>query len=278
MIAPAGRRVSKWHSGMTTDAWTDGKAYERYVGRWSRRVAEAFIRWLGVRPHGTWLDFGCGTGALAQTILATADPALVTGCDRSPGYVAYARHQTPDARANFRVAELPDLPRTGGGFDAVVSGLVLNFLPSPADGVGAMASRARVGGTIAAYVWDYAEGMEFMRVFWDAAIALDGTARELDEGVRFPLCRPDALLRLFEGAGLHGVEVQPITVPTIFQRWDDYWTPFLGGQGPAPSYVKTLPPERRVELGDAIRRRLPAAPDGTIRLHARAWAAKGIAA
>ena len=212
------------------DAWNDGSGYESYVGRWSRRVAREFLRWLAVRPGSAWLDFGCGTGALTQTILADAAPRLVTGCDRSPGYVAFARQQTADARAEFAVAELPDLPRIAEGFDAAVAGLVLNFLPAPAHGVTAMAARVRKGGTVAAYCWDYAEGMQLMRIFWDTAIALDAAARELDEGVRFPLCRADAFRELFRDAGLRDVLLQPIVVPTVFGDFDDLWTPFLRGQ------------------------------------------------
>jgi SAM-dependent methyltransferase len=259
------------------DIWSDGSGYESYVGRWSRRVAREFLQWLAVQPGSTWLDFGCGTGALSQTILAEAAPRLVIGCDRSPGYVAFARQQTSDARAEFAVAELPHLPRIAGGFDAVVAGLVLNFLPTPAEGVAAMMARARKGGTVAGYVWDYAEGMQLMRIFWDAAVALDPAARELDEGLRFPLCRSDAFLELFRGSGLRDVELRPIVVPTVFGDFDDFWAPFLRGQGPAPGHVMGLTAERRARLRDTIRQRLPVAADGTIPLSARAWAVRGTA-
>jgi len=258
------------------DVWADGAGYESYVGRWSRSVAREFLRWLVVPPGSTWLDFGCGTGALSQTILAQGSPGRVIGCDRSPAYVAFARQQTTDARAEFVVAELPELPRVDEGFDAVVAGLVLNFLPTPAQGVAAMATRVRKGGTVAAYVWDYAEGMQLMRIFWDVAVSLDARARELDEGVRFLLCQPDALRALFESAGVRDVQVQPIVVPTVMHNFDDYWTPFLSGQGPAPGYVTSLSPAHRARLRDTIRERLPTLPDGRIPLSARAWAVKGI--
>lgn len=260
------------------DAWDDGSGYEAYVGRWSRRVAREFLQWLAVRTGSAWLDFGCGTGALSQTILADAAPRLVIGCDRSPGYVAFARQQTADARAEFAVAELPDLPRIAVGFDAAVAGLVLNFLPAPAEAVAAMAARVRHGGTVAAYVWDYAEGMQLLRVFWDTATMLDAAAREIDEGRRFPLCRADAFRELFRSAGLRDVLLRPIEVPTVFNDFDDFWTPFLGGQGPAPGYVMGLAPERRALLRDTILQRLPVRADGTISLSARAWAVRGIVA
>ncbi len=261
---------------MSTDVWDDGSAYDPYVGRWSRPVAAAFLAWLAVPPRATWLDFGCGTGALSQAILTHATPQIVIGCDRSPGYVAYAKRHTPDPRAQFALAELSDLPRVDGGFDAVVSGLVLNFLPSPGDGLAALVTRARRGATVGAYVWDYAAGMQMMRVFWDSAVELDTAAQPLDEGARFPLCAPQPLRTLFEAAGLARVDVQPIDVPTVFGDFADYWAPFLGGQGPAPGYARRLPPERRDLLRDTIRRRLPIAPDGTIALAARAWAVRGL--
>lgn len=260
-----------------TDVWTDGAGYESYIGRWSRSVAREFVSWLGISPGSAWLDFGCGTGALSQTILTAGSPRYVVGCDQSAGYVEFARQHTPDARAEFVVAELPHLPRIADGFDAVVTGLVLNFLRTPADGVAAMKSCARTGGTIAAYVWDYAEGMQAIRMFWDAAVALDPGARGLDEAVRFPLCDAALLRDLFRGAGLRDVLVQPIVVPTVFRDFDDYWTPFRSGQGPAPGYLMSLPGERQVELRNAIQRRLPASSDGSIALTARAWAVKGIA-
>lgn len=260
---------------MTPNTWSDGAAYERYIGRWSRPIADQFIRWLAVPEGGAWLDFGCGTGALSQTILATARPRLVIGCDRSNDYAAYAAAHTPDDRARFAAAELPDLPGIDEGFDAAVAGLVLNFLPIPVDGLGAMATRTCSGGIVAAYLWDYAEGMEMLRVFWDAAVSLDPTARRLDEGVLFPLCQPEPLAQLFREARLGDVQMQALTVPTVFTDFDDFWAPFLGSQGPAPGYVASLAPDHRERLRDLVRSRLPIFSDGTIRLTARAWAAKG---
>ena len=130
---------------------------------------------------------------------------------------------------------------------------------------------------VAAYVWDYAEGMQLMRRFWDAAIALDPKVAELDESPRFPICHPKPFKQLFEAAGLHDVEVRGIEVPTVFKNFDHYWSPFLGGQGPAPSYAMSLSEEHRDALGEKIRAGLPFATDGSIPLVARAWAVKGIA-
>jgi hypothetical protein len=135
---------------------------------------------------------------------------------------------------------------------------------------------ARPGGTVGAYVWDYADGMELMRRFWDAVVALDPAAHALDEGPRFAaVCTPDALTGLFRDAGLRDVEAQAIDVPTVFRDFDDFWNPFLGGQGPAPAYATALSEDRRVALRERLRSDLPIAADGSIELTARAWAVRG---
>jgi SAM-dependent methyltransferase len=260
-------------TAMTT--WASGSAYEPYVGRWSRLVAHAFLDWLGVPPGGRWLDVGCGTGALTGTILAVASPRRVVSIDASPGYVSHARASVRDERAGFAVADAQHLPLVSGAFDAAVSGLVLNFLPAPRQGVAEMTRVTRPGGTVAAYVWDYAGEMRLIRHFWDAAVELDPATRDLDEGRRFPLCRPEPLAGLFRDAGLEGVDVRAVDVPTVFRDFDDYWTPFLGGQGPAPGYAMSLAEEHRVALRERLRTRLPVATDGSISLIARAWAVRG---
>ncbi|MGH2722009.1 MAG: class I SAM-dependent methyltransferase [Actinomycetota bacterium] len=259
-----------------SDDWAGGEAYEPYVGRWSRPVAREFLAWLAVGQGRRWLDVGCGTGALTSTILACAGPASVRGVDPSEGYLRVARAQIDDERAGFALGDALALPVPDRSVDAAVSGLVLNFVPDPAAAVAEAVRVTAAGGTVAAYVWDYAGGMRLMRIFWDAAVALDPSARLLDEGVRFPLCRPDALRALFSAAGLADVQVRPIDVATRFRDFDDYWSPFLGGQGPAPGYAMSLAEERRRALRDRIRSSLPLGADGGIDLTARAWAVQGI--
>lgn len=255
--------------------WASGDGYEPFIGRWSRLVAKDFLAWLGVGTHARWLDVGCGTGALTATILATADPSSVLGIDPSADYVAHAASKTGDRRAGFAVGDAEALPVPDSAFDAAVSGLVLNFIPDPTR---AMVEACRVvteGGTVGAYVWDYAGEMQLIRVFWNAATRLDATVTRLDEGRRFQICQPNALRALYEGAGLRGVEVAAIDVPTHLAAFDDYWQPFLGGQGPAPAYAMSLLPEHRAALRESIRLSLPIKADGTIELVARAWAVKG---
>jgi SAM-dependent methyltransferase len=259
------------------DIWGVGGAYEAYVGRWSRQVAPLFLRWLDVPAGRRWLDVGCGTGVLTQAILAGADPTEVVGVDPAEGFLDDARAGVDDPRASFQVGDARSLPAPDARFDAVVSGLALNFVPDAPRAVAEFVRVAAAGGTIAAYVWDYADGMAMMRYFWDAASALDTAATALAEGLRFPLCRPEPLGELWTAAGLSEVAVRAIEIDTVFADFDDYWTPFLGGQGPAPAYAMSLAEADRAKLRELLRSRLPTGPDGTVALTARAWAVRGCA-
>jgi SAM-dependent methyltransferase len=262
---------------MARDHWQDGSAYEGYVGRWSRRVAERFVPWVDVARGGAWVDVGCGTGVLTRAIIELASPASVVGVDPSAGFLRTARSSVRDSRVEFVEGSGGALPLVDESIDAVVSGLVLNFVPEVGEALIDMRRVARREGIVAAYVWDYAGEMQLLRTFWDAATALETSAAELDEGVRFPLCHPDALEEAFTTAGFDEVEVVGIEVPTVFRDFDDYWTPFLSGVGPAPGYVASLDADARDSLRDRLVDTLPREPDGTIELIARAWAVRGIA-
>jgi SAM-dependent methyltransferase len=262
-------------AGTVKDRWASGEVYEPYVGRWSLLVAREFLSWLDAPPGLDWLDVGCGTGALTETVAEFATPERLVGIDPSAGFLDFAHRRLGNTIAVFRQADAQDLPFAAAEFDRVVSGLVLNFVADQPRAVAEMARVARSGGEVALYVWDYADRMELMRHFWDAAIALDPGAGELDEARRFPICRPDPLRALFEGAGLREVETGSIDVPTVFQGFDDYWTPFLGGQAPAPGYCMSLADEARAALRERLRMSLPTEPDGSIRLIARAWTVRG---
>jgi SAM-dependent methyltransferase len=257
-----------------SDNWESGSPYEQYVGRWSRRVAPPFLSWLDIPAGRKWLDVGCGTGALCAAIVDRCSPSSIAGIEPSDGFLKTARENLA-GRAALGKGSATAIPLGEAVVDVVVSGLVLNFVPDPRAALGEMARVTAKGGTIAAYVWDYAGKMELMRFFWDAAAELDPGAARLDEGARFPLCRPDALESLFSGAGLKRAEVKSIDIATQFSDFDDYWRPFLGGQGPAPAYAMALDETARARLRDRIRARIPIAADGSISLTARAWAARG---
>jgi SAM-dependent methyltransferase len=257
------------------EVWSAGNAYEPYVGRWSRLVAREFLEWLAAPADARWLDVGCGTGALTATILDTTAPAHVCSVDRSLGYAAFARRNVSEPRVTFAVADARMLPLPSASADFIVSGLVLNFVPEPEFATAEMARVVRPGGTVALYVWDYAGEMQLIRHFWNAAATLDARAIALDEGRRFPVCQPLGLEELLRAAGLERVESRPIDVPTHFRDFSDYWLPFLGDQGPAPGYAKSLNKNQQAQLRDQLRAQLPTAPDGSIQLVARAWAVRG---
>jgi SAM-dependent methyltransferase len=255
--------------------WAVSDAYERYIGRWSRLVAAAFVDWLALPDDLSWVDVGCGTGALSRAIADARAPRLVLGVDRSTGFIEGARRRG-GVGILFAEGDALDIPAADASFDVAVSGLVLNFVPDHARAVAELCRVARPGGTVAVYVWDYASGMELIRSFWDAAAALDPNAVDLDEGRLFPICEPTALEELMEAAGLERVESLSIVVPTTFSSFGDYWEPFLGGQGPAPAYAMSLAERDRDALRDRLQATLPISADGSLDLRARALAVRGI--
>jgi len=256
-----------------SDTWERGSPYEQYVGRWSRQLAPRFLAWLNIPGGRRWLDVGCGTGALCAAIVDQCSPASVAGVEPSSGFLEAAKASL-GSRVELHQGSATAIPLDDASVDVVVSGLMLNFVADQPAALLEMARVTRTGGTIAAYVWDYAGKMELMRYFWVAAVELDPDATELDEGVRFPLCRANALEQLFTSTGFKDVAGTAIDIPTPFASFDDYWRPFLGGQGPAPAYAMSLDETARIHLRDRIRQRLPIAADGSIALTARAWAVR----
>ncbi|MED5618469.1 class I SAM-dependent methyltransferase [Ideonella sp. BN130291] len=259
----------------TPDTWQAGDAYERYMGRWSRQLTPLFLQWLAVPAGRHWLDVGCGTGSLCAAILERAAPASVTGVEPSEGFLATARATLPP-EVVLHQGTAARLPLPDHTVDVTVSALVLNFVPDPHAALRDMARVTVPGGDIAACVWDYAGCMAMTRLYWDAAAELGLLAPGQAQGERFPLCQPDALAAAFAAAGMAQVEVSGIDISMRFTSFDDYWQPFLAGQGPAPAHAMRLEAPARDSLRELLRRRLPMQPDGAALLPARAWAARGI--
>ena len=257
------------------DRWTAGSSYEGFMGRWSRPLAVEFVNWLQVHSGIHWLDVGCGTGAMADAVCSHADPASVVGCDPAAPFIEFAREHSRDARQSFVVAGAGGLPCRSGEYGGVTSLLALNFMPDAKAAVHEMRSLAAPGGIVSACVWDYAEGMQFLRGFWDAAVSLDPAAASMDEGTRFQLCHRDTLTALFRDSGLHDVRCEPIEIGMNFTSFAGYWGSFLGGTGPAPSYVESLDADRRATLEQKLKKMLRPEADGSISLRARAWAVRG---
>ncbi len=253
------------------DRWGAGELYEPYMGRWSRVIAARFVAMVPVAAGLEWVDVGCGTGALSAAVIDSAAPRSVIGLDPSAGFVEHARTLITDDRFTVGVADALDLGLPSESADVAVSGLVLNFVPLPVPALEEARRVVRPGGLVGGYVWDYAEGMGMLRTFWDAAIQLDPDAGEAAEGGRFPLCRPEPLRHALEDAGLTGIEVGAIDSTARFDSFDDYWNPFLGGQGPAGGYLVRLGDDARSALRTRLREQLPIAADGAIELPLRAW-------
>jgi SAM-dependent methyltransferase len=245
------------------------------MGRWNRPIARQFVGWLNTPPGQSWLDVGCGSGVLTGVILNTASPRAVVGVDRSEGYLAYARQHVDDSRVRFKAGDAQELNEAPHTFDITVSALVLNFVPSAGAMASSMARVTKAGGIVACYVWDYLGGMQPIRYFWEAATRLDPGVRELPEVLRYPLCRPKPLTDLFCAVGLRDVELRGLEDSAVFTNFDDYWHPFLDGQGTAPTYLVSLPTERREELRERVRDILPIGPNGQITLSVGAWAVRG---
>ncbi len=245
------------------------------MGRWSVLIAQEFLAWLAVPPARSWLDVGCGTGSLTQLILDRYQPTEVVALDSSPDFIAHTQQMITNPAARFQVGLAQSLDIPSNSMDAAVSGLVLNFVPQPETAVTEMRRVTKPEGTVGVFLWDYAEGMEMLRYFWDTAVTLNPHAAQFDEGLRFPLCREGQLEDLVRAAGLPQVAAIPIEVTTNFPNFADYWQPFLGHVSPAPSYTMRLPQEERQKLADNLRQSLPIAADGSISLTARAWAVKG---
>jgi ubiquinone/menaquinone biosynthesis C-methylase UbiE len=257
------------------DAWQAGDSYDAYMGRWSRRIAPAFLAWLDQPVDLRWLEVGCGTGALSSAILSGCAPTSLIAIDPSDGFLAKARDTVPDGRAEFRQGDAHALPAETASADVIVSGLVLNFVADREKALAEMRRVARPGAAIGFYVWDYpGGGIEFMHAFWQAATALDPAALELTEGKRFPFCTPDDLTALARRAGLASITWTAVETETVFKDFDDYWHPFTLGAGPAPGYCMSLAPEARQTLKEKLQQTLPRRGDGTIPLKARAWAVK----
>jgi trans-aconitate methyltransferase len=256
------------------DLWESASAYERFMGRWSRQLARVLVTWLGVPPGHHWLEVGCGPGALTSGILEIGHPASVVATDSSEQFIAHARAALPDHRVQFLTASADELPTRAGGYDVVVSSFVLNFIPDPTAALRAMRLLAADHAIVTACVWDYAGGMEFLRRFWDAAVELDPAARQYDEGERFPICSPSGLEAAFRQAGFSRIAVEALEVATRFQDFDDYWSPFVGGPGPAPGYLSSLSAQRQQDLASRVAATLPRNEDGAIALTAKAWAAR----
>jgi SAM-dependent methyltransferase len=255
--------------------FSEADAYERYMGRWSRLLAPSLIEFSEVGEGHAVLDVGCGTGALAFAVRDATKTAYVEGIDLSLAYIARAKDQNTDPRVYFGTGDAQALNFSDARFDRTMSLLVVNFIPDRERALKEMIRVTKPGGIVSAAVWDYGDGMQMLRVFWDEAIRFDPAATTRDEA-HMPLCKKGELAAAWRQAGLYDVRETSLRLTLRFASFDDYWEPFRLGQGPAGAYVAGLPRERQTELGQRLRRRLLGSrEDRPIELHASAWAVRG---
>lgn len=254
--------------------WDSGNSYEHFMGRWSKLLALEFLNWLDLPNNLRWLDIGCGTGALSETISRHFNPSHLTCIDPSEEFLNHAKKRLNN-KGEFLIGDAIDIPQKDNSIDVVVSGLVLNFIPDLRSALAEMKRILKRNGLITAYVWDYSGRMDFLRYFWDAAFMIDPESANLDEGARFPICNSDNLKNAFQQADLSEIEVRTLDITTIFKDFNDYWTPFSGGQGPAPGYLASLSKDLRVKLRKKLEKNLPVETDGSIKLLGRAIVIKG---
>ena len=257
---------------------SDGAAYERFLGRWSERLAMMLADFADIADDGPLLDVGCGTGALAAEVAGRKSDRQVIGIDVSEPYLDFARKRHGAANLRFRRADATALPFADGEFVASLAQLVLNFVPDALGAAREMARVTRAGGVAAATVWDFCGGLVYQRLFWDTACAIDPTAGEVrDRLFSHSLAQPGGLARLWEAAGFAHPEMASLTIRMDYESFDDYWDPLLSGQGPVGVYVGGLGDTLRDDIKSRVRAAyLSGRADGPRSLTATAWAVRGI--
>jgi SAM-dependent methyltransferase len=257
---------------------SDGAAYERFLGRWTERLATVFADFARLPNDANVLDVGCGTGSLAAEIARWRPQCRVTGTDLAEPYVSYAREHRVMANLGFERADAAALPFGDGTFTATLAQLVLTFVPDPRQVLAEMMRVTRAGGVVATAVRDFCGGLVYQRLFWDTAALLEEWAvRARDRLFSHPLSQPDGLAELRNSAGLTDVETGSLTIRMDYQSFDDYWEPLRGGQGPVGTFVQTLDAVQLTRLRAAVQSAyLSGRPDGARSLTATAWAVRGI--
>jgi SAM-dependent methyltransferase len=266
------------HAAKTPEVGLFAKSvqYEHFMGRWSRALSPLHIAFAQVESGDKVLDVGAGTGALALPLAERVPNCEIVGIDPSEDQIAYARAQTSSPHIHFEVGDAQALPYDRGRFDRTMAQLVMNYIPDHDKALHEMVRVTRPGGTVSACVWDYDDGMQMLRLFWDAVVALDPAAEPKDQR-HMKLSHKGQLAELWKSAGLVDVEEQPIDIDMRFSSFDDYWRPFLdGAAGATGAYMATRDEPSRNAIAAWLRQRvLGDRPDGPFTLHGRAWCVRG---
>jgi ubiquinone/menaquinone biosynthesis C-methylase UbiE len=249
--------------------------YERFMGRWSRQLAPAYIAFAGVKNGDRVLDVGTGTGSLAATLEATMPASEIVGVDPSESFIAYAQRNAKSPRAHFEVGDAQALKFNDASFDDALALLVMNFVPDPRKAVAEMKRVTRPQGIVSACVWDYDRGMQMLRFFWDEAVAFDPAIEPKDER-HMKLSHQGQLGDLWKQTGLLNIKEEPLTIEQAYSSFKDYWEPFTKGAGPGGAYVVSLSQDHREQLEGHMRKRLLGnRDDGPFTLTATAWCVRG---
>ncbi len=267
-----GRIVDPQTQMSASEQFSDGEAYERLMGRWSRAVGSGFLDWCAVAPRLAWLDVGCGNGAFTEEIVRRAAPSMVAGVDPAPAQLAFARQRPGAAGAKFVTGDAQALPFEDNSFDAAMMALVIAFVPDPAKAMLEMRRVTRPGGTIAAYMWDLpGGGLPLAPVY--RALA------EIGHGAPMPpsaaISEREALAGLWRGAGLADIETAVFRIEVRFDSFEDFWQSSTLPVGPQAERIRSLSPEARDALRARLRAGLPSAADGSVSYDAVANGVRG---
>lgn len=258
---------------MTT--YTNPADYERFMGRWSARLAPELLRFAQVKDGQHVLDVGCGTGVLGSTVISSGLAVKVTGVDPSPDYLAFAARRVPGDRIRFQIGRAEALQFADGTFDAALALLVLQDFGDPQRAVCEMARVTRPAGIVAASIWDFGRGMPMLSLLRQAADALAsddafGRSQERHAGLR-------DLSALWRECGLRDVLTQTFEISMAFASFDDYWQPVLGRSTPTSAFVAGVNERTGGALAKLLREKINhMEPDGSFDLAARAFAVRGI--
>jgi ubiquinone/menaquinone biosynthesis C-methylase UbiE len=252
--------------------FADGKAYERFMGRWSQIAGAKFLDWLDAPKNLRWIDVGCGNGAFTEVLIARASPAAVTGIDPSDGQISYARTRSGAAMAKFQVADAQNLPFPDNSFDAASMALVIAFVPDPVKAAAEMARVVKPGGWVATYMWDVLSGGLPIQPIYGALESLGLEALRPPGSIN---STKDNMRAAWEKAGLQSVEMAEIRIPVVYSDFDDFWDSTSAPTGPTGKVIGDMSPGTREKFKARLREQLPIGADGRIAYEAWANAVKG---
>jgi SAM-dependent methyltransferase len=258
---------TKWRYVAAVSFAVAADAYDRFMGRYSTRLAPQLADLAGVQRGQRALDVGCGPGALTGELVTRLGAEAVAAVDPSEPFVIAARERHPGV--DVRLAGAEELPFPDAQFDVALAQLVVHFMADPIGGLGEMARVTHPGGVVVACVWDHAGERGPLSLFWTAVRQLDPGAQDESE---LAGSRAGHLGELFRAAGLHNVTGTELAVRVEHASFDDWWEPFTLEVGPAGAYVASLDSVRREELKERCRQLAPAGP---FTLEAIAWATRG---